>query len=285
MRRLAFLLLPFAALAVSCSYGPYMLNITETKVDERATSIKEIPPPESDFGSAYSFLIITDAHFGARGSDSLADRFLEKYNEIMSESSEEEKPRFIINLGDTMDSGKQEQADGYCAMIEKIGSSARTLSKTMPHYSIVGNHDLYAGDGWEVWERNFYPHTSYYTFNLGGIEYYFLDTGNGTLGKPQLADLEARLSCDTSTPKIVFMHYPFVNDTPFCLQNTLERNRLLSIFAKSNVKTVFSGHYHLGGERNYGSFKDVTLKSFGYHHNAMLVTVRGETVLYKKITF
>ena len=278
MRRLAFLLLVCAAFVSSCSFGPYMLNVSETKVDERAKNIKIIAPPKTT-EKKYSFLIITDAHFGSRVSSSLADDFLKKFKEL--------NVSFIINLGDTLDSGKQGQGDDYQAMVEKMGSSARSLSDLLPHYAVIGNHDLYASDGWDVWSRNFYPHTSYYTFTLDGFAYYFLDTGNGTLGKPQLEDLERQFARDRSTPKIILMHYPVVSDTSFCLQNSLERNRLLSDFAKANVKMIFSGHYHPGDEHNYGSFSEVTIKSFGFYNTALLVTVNNETksISYQRISF
>ena len=161
-------------------------------------------------------------------------------------------------------------------------------SKTMMHYTVIGNHDLYASDGWDVWERNFYPHTSYYTFKLRSFAYYFLDSGNATLGKPQLEDLEAHLKADPSTPKIIFIHYPVVSNlTEYCLQNTLERNRLLSDFAKSNVRLIFSGHFHPGSAQSYGTFKEKTVKSFGFNDVALLVTVNDETqtISYEEIDF
>lgn len=266
-----------------------MFNVSETKVDERATNIKEIDSPvnikDSDEQS-YTFLIIADPHTGSRVSGSVAERFLAKYNEWLSGASECDKPRFIINLGDVLDSGKQSQADDYYALMKELGTVADDFNESLPHYSVIGNHDLYASDGWDVWKRNFYPHTSYYRFKIGRFSYYFLDTGNGTLGKPQLEDLEKRLAEDENA-KIVLMHYPVVSDSSFCLQNTVERNRLLRDFAGSNVKMIFSGHYHRGDTHRYGSMTEVTVKSFGFNGTALLVTVDNATqsITWREINF
>lgn len=291
MRRIAFLLIACAVFASSCSYGPYMFNVSEAKVDERATSIKNVDAPDKGnaFGETYTFLIIADPHVGPRVSGSLADRFLAKYDAWMREADEREKPRFIINLGDVLDSGKQSQADDYQKMVGRMGSSIdreKEDGEVLPHYSVIGNHDLYASDGWDVWERNFYPHTSYYRFTIGGFSYYFLDTGNGTLGKPQLEDLEKRLA-DDKNAKIVLMHYPVVSDSSFCLQNTVERNRLLRDFANGNVKMIFSGHYHRGDTHRYGSMTEVTVKSFGFNGTALLVTVdeSAQSITWREINF
>ncbi|MDE7391773.1 MAG: hypothetical protein K2M90_04830 [Treponemataceae bacterium] len=89
-------------------------------------------------------------------------------------------------------------------------------------------------------------------------------------------DLEKRLA-DDKNAIIVLMHYPVVSDSSFCLQNTVERNRLLRDFANSNVKMIFSGHYHRGDTHHYGSMTEVTVKSFGFNGTALLVTVDNAT--------
>lgn len=285
MRRIAFLLIACAVLASSCSYGPYMFNVSETKVDERATNIAEIDSPKTE-DMRYSFLIIADPHTGPRVSGSVAGHFLAAYNKWMNEADERDKPRFVVNLGDVLDSGRQSQADEYQAFMQQLGTVADDFNESLPHYSVIGNHDLYASDGWDVWKRNFYPHTSYYRFVIGGFSYYFLDTGNGTLGKPQLEDLEKRLAEDKNA-KIVLMHYPVVSDSSFCLQNTVERNRLLRDFADGNVKMIFSGHYHRGDTHHYGNMTEVTVKSFGFNGTALLVTVDNATqsITWREINF
>ena len=304
MRRCMILCLVTAILVSSCSLGNYMLNIYGSRVDDRATSILTLPagdvPVLSE--SAYSFLIMADAHFGAGKTNKRLDAFLARYKLLFgSDVAAKDRPLFILNLGDITDNGFQGQADDYLALEKKMKKIAlgyaedADVSETelakFKVYATIGNHDLYTQDGWDIWVRNYFPAkkygTSYYRFTLGSFSYYFLDAGNGTLGQPQLEDLEARLPLDP-TPKIVLMHYPIVlNLSSFCLQNTLERNRLLNSFAKSNVRNIFTGHYHPGNNNNFGNFVEKTVQSFGYKDTVLLVHVNDllQTVTYEEVSF
>ena len=299
MKKLAFLLAVLSILVSSCSYGNYMLHFNGSQVDDRISSIVTIPAselPAITAGSSYSFLIIADAHYGSSKTNKHTDRFIEKFTLALENADETKRPRFIINLGDIMDDGLQSEATDYLALEkklkviakEKLGLSSPDDYKT---FSIIGNHDLYDEDGWETWKKNFYPatkyRTSYFRFTLGSFSYYFLDTGNATLGLTQLEDLEKQLPSD-SNPKIVFQHYPIVLDvSSFCLQNTLERNRLMRDFARSNVRNIFTGHYHPGNSNDFGNFVEKTVKSFGYNDVALLVTVDDakKSVSYEEIKF
>lgn len=297
MKKIWFLLLVTVTLVSSCSYGNYMLHFSGSQVDDRATAIATVSgsdlPIISD--TVYSFLIIADAHFGASKTNKHLDRFREKFTALF-DAEDSEKPRFIINLGDNMDDGKQDEADDCLKLenqLKEIAKEKLSLASAddFKIYTILGNHDLYAEDGWDVWKKSFFPGTkygtSYYRFTLGAFSYYFLDTANGTLGKAQLDDLEERLSAD-SHPKIILMHYPIAPTAlAFSLQNTLERNRLLYDFARTNVRKIFSGHYHPGNEKDYGDFGEYTVMSFGYKETSLLVTVNEntQTISYRKIDF
>lgn len=293
-----------AILISSCSLGNYMLNIYGSRVDDRATSIVTLPAGDLPVLSenAYSFLILTDAHFGAGKTNKRLDAFLTRYKQLFtSDVPSKDRPLFIINIGDITDNGFQGQADDYLALEKKMRKIALgydenaevpdTELEKFKVYATIGNHDLYTQDGWDIWVRNYFPAkkygTSYYRFTLGSFSYYFLDAGNGTLGQPQLEDLETRLATD-ATPKIVFLHYPTVlNISSFSLQNTLERNRLLNDFAKSNVRNIFTGHYHPGNDNNFGNFVEKTVKSFGYKEIVLLVHVNDalQMVTYEEISF
>ena len=284
-----------------------MLNFFGNRVDDRAATITTLPAadlPEA-LGEQYSFLIIADAHFGSKSTNQHLDRFLAKFKELCEAADKTKRPAFLINLGDIMDDGFQKEADAYLALEKKMKKIAlgKGVDDDVPEatlatyrtYAIVGNHDLYAQDGWDIWTRNIFPgtkyNTSYYNFTLGGFTYYFLDTGNATLGLAQLEDLEKRLSADAK-PKLVFMHYPISLDnslifTSFCLQNTKERNRLIHDFVRSDVRQVFTGHYHPGNENDFGNLREKTVKSFGYKEIVLLVHVDDSTksVSYEEISF
>ena len=298
MKKLLYLSALLSLLVSSCSYGNYMLHVNGSQVDDRATSITTIPDAElpSLSGTRYSFLIIADAHYGAGKTNKHTDRFIEKFTAALEASDETKRPRFIINLGDIMDDGLQSEASDYLKLENKIKEIAKDRLKLSSaddykSFAVIGNHDLFAEDGWEVWKKNFYPatkySTSYFRFTLGAFSYYFLDSGNATLGLAQVEDLEEKLAADPN-PKIVFMHYPVVLDiSSFCLQNTLERNRLMRDFARSNVRNIFTGHYHPGNSNDYGNFVEKTVKSFGYKDIALLVTVddSSQSVTYEELDF
>ncbi len=296
MKKLLPLIAILPLLLASCSYGNYMLHFNGSQVDDRATAITTIPNTELPEVPAakYSFLIIADAHYGASKTNKHTDRFVEKFTAALEVSDEAKRPRFIINLGDIMDDGLQSEATDYLTLENKLKSIAKdklSLTDDYKSFAIIGNHDLYDEDGWETWKKNFYPATqygtSYYRFTLGAFSYYFLDSGNGTLGLAQLEDLEANLSADPN-PKLIFLHYPIVLDiSSFCLQNTLERNRLMRDFARSNVRNIFTGHYHPGNSNNFGNFVEKTVKSFGYNDIALLVTVNDsdKSITYEEIDF
>ena len=278
----------------ACSYGVYWATVTGSRVEDRATSLLTLTgndvPEEAvkALGSAYSFVIITDAHIGASKVDTAKHNdFAAWFEKQLQNSDAKKRPAFILNLGDTMDSGKESQADEFNAFTDRLAALAKSTLGVSDYkvYAILGNHDLYPSDGWDVFKKTLYPHTSYYKFAIGSLTYYFLDTGNGTLGNPQLTSLHDALFADSNT-KIILMHYPLFSELSiFCLQDTIERNRLISYFAKTNVKYVFNGHYHPGGGYDYGPFKEVTIESFGFKQVALLVTVDGQEITTEEISF
>ncbi|MBQ7158423.1 MAG: metallophosphoesterase [Treponema sp.] len=303
MKKCWFVLFVAALLVSSCSLGNYMLNLYGSKVEDRATAIVTIPASDVPAISAttYSFIVLADVHFGAGKTNKQLDNFLIVYKCLFDTTDETKKPRFLICLGDITDNGEQCQADDWIALEKKMKKLAlgyaadATVSDAeldaFKIYSVIGNHDLYSQDGWDIWKRNFFPASkygsSYYRFTTGGFSYYFLDSGNGTLGEPQLNDLELNLPLDPN-PKLVFMHYPIVLDIySFCLQNTLERNRLMRDFARSNVRSIFTGHFHSGNTNDFGNLTEKTVPSFGYKNTLLLVTVDKATsgVSYQEMQF
>ena len=74
---------------------------------------------------------------------------------------------------------------------------------------------------------------------------------------------------------MVFSHYPFYSDNvPFmALEDTAERNYLLSLFAKNNVKALFGGHVHTVFEHGFGSFSQVNTSALFKNGAFRLVTV------------
>ena len=280
--------------AAACSYGAYYLRFDEESPESRAKSStylsgSDVPTLAALTGTRYSFVVITDPHFGASRKRN-DDSFLSWFSAQLAQEDEALKPRFVVNLGDTLDSGRSSQADDYNEFCDKLRALATDTLKVSDFkiYTVMGNHDTY-NNGWDVWKKNIYPHTSYYRLSLttpanaalatSGFSYYFLDSGNGTLGEAQLNDVIACLSADLR-PKLVFLHYPvYSNDVLFyTLQNTMERNLLIDAFAKNRVTYVFAGHDHAEHRFTFkDKFSEHVIASFLYDNVCSLVTVDEAT--------
>lgn len=281
----------------SCNYGFFWGLFGEENVDERSASMRSLQDDTPNFqaqsislpkitGKSYSALVITDLHYGADWGNNKEDDFLEWFEDrIIScrDSSPEKIPRFIVNLGDTADGGHRSEFKDYVAFenrvkalaAEKLGDSDYKI------YSILGNHDLY-NNGVTEYDSLCYPYISSYYFSIDsdpydsfkGFSFYFLDTANGTLGEYQLKDFKDKIS-DDSRPKIVLSHYPIyagageADALLMRLQNTMERNTLLTYFSKYNVKQVYEGHIHKRTWFDFKKFREDVIQSFRYGEAAV----------------
>ncbi|MBO6176961.1 MAG: metallophosphoesterase [Treponema sp.] len=269
-------------LFLSCNLGFYWFVFGED-VEDRAKEIVSIDSPDSvseTTGEKYSVLVVTDLHFGSERTDRDDEAFYEWFKKQLASDDESLKPRFMICLGDILDGGHKEEAEEYNNFADKLAELAEEAGiHGFTSYSIVGNHDLY-NHGWSVWKENIYPHTSFYVFNTKsdsqsqGMSWYFLDTGNGTLGKTQLDSLCEAMKND-SRPKIVSMHYPLYcgGIVQLCIQNSMERNILMSLFAENNVKIVLEGHAHRTKHYDCGNFEEHLISSYLYSRAFTLLTV------------
>lgn len=280
-------------LLTSCNMGFYWF-VTGEDVEDRAQTMLELPSPDSGNSPRYSIVVITDIHFGSSRAKRRDEYFIRWFEQQVSEPDESLRPRFMICLGDSMDGGHQNEADDYnefCTRVQQIALNAGlTDFKT---YTIIGNHDLY-NHGWKIWKENIYPYTSFYHFttsatgNGRGFSWYFIDSANGTLGKPQLTALEEAAGKDP-LPKIVLSHYPvYCDGLPLLsMHNTLEKNRLVSLFASSSVRVIFEGHAHMGGSYRCSSFEEHLIKSYLQSYDFSLVTLDEEngTVSHPELNF
>ena len=269
-------------------------------MDSRSREIKilqnqDIPKFERN-SAKYSFLVLTDTHFGTEKTERREKEFLQKLESLFS-AQDELQPRFIINLGDTLNAGRDDEADSFNEASKTWCEKAKEISDTddFKIYSILGNHDLY-NKGWQIWKEKIWPGVSYYKFFLDadsdgkGFWFYFLDSANGTLGASQLEDLEKNLETD-SAAKIIFCHYPpFVEQNGqyhFAFGNTIERNKMIAIFARHNVKFIFAGHAHEYSEQNFNKFVEVVVPSYAFKKAFALVTIdeASEKVEYKIVEY
>ena len=279
----------------SCAnYGFYQLLFGEEDVDDRFSGFSDLSGEtvlSSDLGlnGIYSFIVVTDVHIGASDvHSSKMNDFLDEISSLFESSDKTKIPRFIVNLGDTADGGHLSECNDYNSYLEKIRKLAVQKNvvdsaEDFKVYTILGNHDLY-NNGWTNWKKTIYPYKSTYYFSLSSdftdgsdslpFSFYFVDTGNGAFGTDQLDSLEKLMKSDAN-PKMVFSHYPFYSDNvPFmALEDTAERNYLLSLFAKNNVKALFGGHVHAVFEHGFGSFSQVNTSALFKNGAFRLVTV------------
>ncbi|MCR5124403.1 MAG: hypothetical protein K6B43_04315, partial [Treponema sp.] len=62
----------------------------------------------------------------------------------------------------------------------------------------------------------------------------------------------------------------------YIIQDTLERNIMLTLFQKHNVKHVFEGHAHKNMSFDYGTWKESVTPSLAFNNAFRLVTVDTE---------
>jgi Icc protein len=243
--RKTFYLLVIIFLITSCKYFSGDAFGRGDNVTTRASDLTVISKPSAIASkSTYSFLVVTDLHFGGdftRHEDEL-------YKWIKNKSSDE-RPSFCICLGDIADHGYSSEVDSYNKFVSYLDTEF-----SMKTYTVVGNHDLY-NSGWQYFKDNIYPNTSCYRFETDKYSYYFLDNASGTFGKKQYDNLTTQMAND-SKEKIVSFHIPLYTETYeyFLMQNEVERNRFITLFASNNVKLVLSGHTHYNLPYDIGPF-------------------------------
>lgn len=178
-------------LCTSCKFGLQEIFWRADPVDRRSKELVKLTGSELSFKSGmtskYDCLLITDVHFGNDHYSVRQDAFFKSLQKYKAEHSSPSEPQilFCIALGDIADHGRAAEFDAYEAFQKRI---ADTIGKPNSVYNVVGNHDLY-NSGWKLWEKSCYPHKSAYYFETKNFEWYFVDTGNGTLGRPQFYDL------------------------------------------------------------------------------------------------
>lgn len=296
MKRTAELLFLIILLSLfsSCKFkitdGFYRKN----NIRERTKPILTIESPDTNDNAVYSAVIINDPHFG-RDKTRRDEAFYQWFKEQCEQEDETLRPRFMVNMGDTTEYGFKESYEEYLSFCSRIKAIAKEVYKndSFEIYNLIGNHDLYNG-GWKTYSEMMYPYTSYYRFTTKasssqtGISWYFLDSANGTHGKRQIEDLKGNIRKDEN-PKIVLTHYPVYGDDVFyfSLQNTDERDILLSLFSKTKVILLLHGHYHPGTFYDYGKFQEIGNKGYLDYNNCALVTVNENTgtYSYKRFTY
>lgn len=253
----------------SCGYGAYQVLDHGESVEEREDALKDFPAPEVS-GSRYSFLIITDVHFG-KPKTRRDSTFLSVLQAKIASGEISPAPSFGVCLGDIADHGERSEYVDYNRFLVNVEG---ILGGKV--YSIIGNHDLY-NNGWDDFEDLVYPNTSFYRFVINNISYYFLDSGSGSLGKEQFNRFKSAMTSDPNY-KIVCSHYTVYGTSDFfqsyySTQNTLEADQLITILKKNRAIAHIAGHMHANHHTNFGTFTEYVVPAYLSNESFAVMTV------------
>ncbi len=253
----------------SCKFDVHRLFFRDPPTDSRLASLSVVDAPaiHSAASGLVRFAVIADLHFGS--DKSRAERQL---LDCLASRQDSQKLDFVVLLGDVVETG----ADRYFADCEEfVGRLKKALGSDVPVYVVLGNHDLYK-DGYGRWRNldfNAAGGASLFRFVTettagGGTQrrsWYFLDTASGIVGTRQMEALTEAMQAD-GNPKLVFTHVPIYIEGEFFpvlkLSDPRERARLITLFDRSRVDMVLSGHWHPGGFFDYGRFSELCCASF-----------------------
>lgn len=273
----------------SCKYNLAQVFYRPNEVWSRVKEITVLTPettcasPDVGDDSVYKVLVVSDVHFGSKITH-YDEKFYSWVEQQFENADDSQWPKFMICLGDIVEVGEEKYFLEYKAFTEKIEEIAATArgDNKFKVYTITGNHDL-MDSGWQYFEKDIFPYTSCYKFTTQAkgsdkaFSWYFLDSGNGSLGRKQLKLFKEAAYSDPN-PKIFCTHYPVYSDAPFyfILQNTDERDEILKICNDTKVKQIYGGHYHEYRHVDYGKFEENSLESYIDYQNVGIITVDSE---------
>jgi hypothetical protein len=217
--------LALVALVLSC--------VSRTTPEGRVgDSLAMVTPPTFALVSAdptrFHFSIVGDLHLAAGDAHRL--------NAIYA-SAAADGDEFIIFLGDVVDQGTRDQFEEFVATTASAGWTGKV-------FCVAGNHDIY-NDGWDYYKE--LMGSSTYFFTAGNSKFIALDTGDATLGAPQVTWLREQLAVAHAGPVFLLSHYlPVIPGQPTYLKlaSSVESLNLMSLATRSGVTAWLGAHYH-----------------------------------------
>lgn len=240
----------FLCVVSGCQYYSYGLDeflYRDNAIRNRAKSIFDLTPinnleiPDS---GVYDILLITDVHFGGEGLSNNGNRRDEEFFEWIQKyyvDNGKALPAMCICLGDVAEHGLLDEFKNYVEFTDKLKSRFGITT-----YNVIGNHDLYNA-GWNNFTKTCFPGTSFYKFRTPKMTYYFLDSASCSLGDQQLTAFKRDMEYnEKGRNKLVFTHVPAYAGGLFyfVMQNSVERNKFISVCAENDVLALVDGHTH-----------------------------------------
>lgn len=233
-------------------------------------------PPSNSRANNFHFAILGD-----RTGDAQPGVYEQIWREI-----DAEHPDFVINVGDTIQGGKDARAAAEWRALRPIWDRYR-----LPIYFTPGNHDIWSAASREVYEKQT-GHPAFYSFNYQNAHFVVLDNSaapelSASLPGDQMQFLERDLERNRDRePKFIFFHKPLWL-IPVTFQNS--RFAFHQLIAKYGVQFVVSGHVHryvyerldgvtyLAAPSSGGKLKGQGFAQ-GWFYGHVAVTVKGSQV-------
>jgi predicted phosphodiesterase len=215
------------------------------------------------FGSAYSFIVISDIHIeegDTRGAAKIKDI-----------TDSDPNIKFVVFLGDNTNNGARHDFEAFLGIANSI---------SVPTYPVIGNHDLFDGSNWAVWKEKI--GSTRYRINGDTATLFILDSANSYVGKDQMDWLESEIK--TAIGRVfVFTHENFFATEPLSVENTMntnERARMVNIL-QNRCSMMFMGHIHKRAVNNVGNVTYISVDCFRDTKNYVLVNVTPIGITYE----
>ena len=282
-------LIPLILCFSGCSMGVDFFGFfsSESSPDERFSESSSLPyhsdayrlDPAILLGAptSYNFAVISDVHIDGPYDSSL-NSFIQK--EIASGNND----LFILDCGDSTQSGTEEQIQNYKDSMDSSG---------IPWFQSIGNHDLYF-EGWKnyrlVLGRTVYAFKVGNRGASGSLLAISLDSGNSTLGSKQMKWLESTLASESGhwDHIVVFTHSNFFStglNTVVQFSSPEEIYKLMHIFSRYGVDIVFTGHNHYWDSREVNGVRYITMEPLVHKETSYIrVSVNAAELSYEKVS-
>lgn len=205
------------------------------------------------FAKDLKFVQITDSHFSGVGDGGHSKNVLEKtVNDINSIPSID----FVVFTGDNIDTANSDDLIRFL----KIANHLK-----YPYYVVIGNHEVFKSQNLDKKEymklvrkysKNCRPKSANYVFKKKGVVFLVVDGAKevipgpaGYYKKDTLKWLDKKLTKYKNKDVIILQHFPIVPPYYNRTHTTYEVDKYEDVLKKhSNIKAIFSGHYHANGE-------------------------------------
>lgn len=196
----------------------------------------------------------------------------QKLREILSELKKESLD-FIAISGDLVHEGNEADYQQLKTILEESDFQ-------VPVLLALGNHDNKEAFC-DVFRQELQHGRYYYCYQIREWKIVVLDSANRENGLGGVDDAQIKWFeeiYEEESSIIVFLHHPLFWDD-LLLQLGENRERLIHILARSNVKAVFCGHVHRNGMREQEKIRQFTAEStacgFDYTPNGILEQERS----------